>query len=99
VFRIGDRNLVNTVIDSDFQRALSKYELSSLGGERGVKVWSGELATATTLNQDVTTAFRSTRHSAICSRRLRHDRPRPRAPQRRRRLAGDRSGSSCPILA
>src|SRR6266480_4125252 len=57
VFRIGDRNLINTVIDSDFQRALSKYELSSLGNERGVKVWSGELATATTLNQDVTTAF------------------------------------------
>ena len=57
VFRIGDRNLINTVIDSDFQRALSKYELSSLGDERGVKVWSGELATATTLNQDVTTAF------------------------------------------
>ena len=57
VFRIGDRNLINTVIGSDFQRALSKYELSDLGGERGVKVWSGELATATTLNQDVTTAF------------------------------------------
>src|SRR5437588_6728372 len=57
VFRIGDRNLINTVIDSDFQRALSKYELSSLSDERGVKVWSGELATATTLNQDVTTAF------------------------------------------
>jgi alpha-2-macroglobulin len=57
VFRIGDRNLVNTVIDSDFQRALNRYELSSLGGERGVKVWSGELTTATTLNQDVTTAF------------------------------------------
>src|SRR5258706_12269543 len=57
VFRIGDRNLINTVIDSDFQRALSKYELSSLGDERGVKVWTGELATATTLNQDVTTAF------------------------------------------
>src|SRR5271156_4506868 len=57
VFRIGDRNLINTVIDSDFQRALSKYELSSLGDERGVKVFSGELATATTLNQEVTTAF------------------------------------------
>ena len=28
VFRIGDRNLINTVIDSDFQRALSRYELS-----------------------------------------------------------------------
>jgi uncharacterized protein YfaS (alpha-2-macroglobulin family) len=57
VFRIGDRNLINTVIDSDFQRALSRYELSSLGNERGVKVWSGELSTVTTLNQDVTTAF------------------------------------------
>ena len=31
--------------------------MSDLGDERGVKVWSGELATATTLNQDVTTAF------------------------------------------
>src|SRR5580700_10609410 len=57
VFRIGDRNLINTVIDGDFQRALSRYELSSLGDERGVKVWSGQLATVTTLNQDVTTAF------------------------------------------
>jgi len=57
VFRIGDRNLINTVIGSDFQRALSRYELSGLGEERGVKVWSGELTTATTLNQDVTTAF------------------------------------------
>src|ERR1700744_2452485 len=57
VFRIGDRNLINTVIEGDFQRALSRYELSSLGDERGVKVWSGQLTTAMTLNQDVTTAF------------------------------------------
>src|SRR4051812_3660916 len=57
VFRIGDRNLLNTVIDGDFQGTLNRYELNSLGDERGVKVWSGELATATTLNQDVTTAF------------------------------------------
>jgi uncharacterized protein YfaS (alpha-2-macroglobulin family) len=57
VFRIGDRNLINTVIGNDFQQALNKYQLSELGDERGVKVWSGELATATTLNQDVTTAF------------------------------------------
>src|SRR5271169_3046109 len=57
VFRIGDRNLINTVIDSDFQRQISSYQLSSLGDERGVKVWSGELTTATTLNEDVTTAF------------------------------------------
>jgi alpha-2-macroglobulin len=57
VFRIGDRNLINTVIDSDFQKPISRYQLSDLGDQRGVKVWSGELATANTLNQDVTTAF------------------------------------------
>ena len=57
VFRIGDRNLINTVIEGDFQRALNRYELSSLGDERGVKVWSGQLVTAVTLNEDVTTAF------------------------------------------
>ncbi|MBR1210251.1 alpha-2-macroglobulin [Bradyrhizobium sp. JYMT SZCCT0180] len=57
VFRIGDRNLINTVIDSDFQKTLSSYQLSDLGDEKGVKVWTGELATATTLNQDVITAF------------------------------------------
>src|SRR6478752_3888995 len=57
VFRIGDRNLINTVIDSDFQKTLSRYQLNDLSSERGVKVWSGELATASTLNQDVVTAF------------------------------------------
>ena len=58
VFRIGDRNLINTVVDSDFQQdALAAISCNDLGNERGVKVWSGELATATTLNQDVTTAF------------------------------------------
>jgi uncharacterized protein YfaS (alpha-2-macroglobulin family) len=57
VYRIGDRNLINTVIDSDFQRPINRYQLSDLGNEHGAKVWSGELTTATTLNQDVTTAF------------------------------------------
>src|SRR4030081_4103076 len=47
VFRIGDRNLVNSVIDSRIQGGVAKNELSSLGGEGGVKVWTGELATAT----------------------------------------------------
>ena len=31
VFRIGDRNLINTVIGSDFQQQLSSYQLSDLG--------------------------------------------------------------------
>ena len=57
VFRIGDRNLIDAVIDSDFQRPISKYQLGNLGNERGMKVWAGELATSSTLNQEVTTAF------------------------------------------
>jgi hypothetical protein len=57
VFRIGDRNLINTVIGSDFQTALSRYQLEALGDERGQKVWAGELSTETRLNEDVTTAF------------------------------------------
>ncbi len=57
VFRIGDRNLINTVIGSDFQTSLSKYQLDTLGDERGQKVWNGELATETRLNEEVTTAF------------------------------------------
>jgi uncharacterized protein YfaS (alpha-2-macroglobulin family) len=57
IFRIGDRNLLNTVLGDDFQSNLSSYQLDSLGNERGVQVWSGELATANVLNQDVTTAF------------------------------------------
>jgi uncharacterized protein YfaS (alpha-2-macroglobulin family) len=57
IYRIGDRNLINAVIDSDFQRPINRYELSDLGDQRGQKVWSGEVTTATTLNQDVTTAF------------------------------------------
>jgi uncharacterized protein YfaS (alpha-2-macroglobulin family) len=57
IFRIGDRNLINTVLGSEFQTTLSGEDLYSLGTERGVKVWSGEVATETKLNEDVTTAF------------------------------------------
>ncbi len=57
VFRIGDRNLLNTVLGSDFQRSLSPYELSQLGDETGAKVWSGELTLEAPLNQETTTAF------------------------------------------
>lgn len=57
IFRVGDRNLINSVLGSDFRRNLSTYELSVLGDEKGVKVWSGEVATQPTLNADVVTAF------------------------------------------
>ena len=57
VYRIGDRNLLDTVLGYDFQRNLSQYEAERLASERGAKVWSGELAVAPKLNTEVATAF------------------------------------------
>jgi hypothetical protein len=57
IYRIGDRNLINTVLGDDFQGSLSSYSATALGDETGVKVWSGEIATESRLNEDVTTAF------------------------------------------
>jgi uncharacterized protein YfaS (alpha-2-macroglobulin family) len=57
VYRIGDRNLIETVLGYDFQRNLSKSEAERIGNERGAKVWSGELAVEQQLNTEVTTAF------------------------------------------
>jgi len=57
IFRVGDRNLLNTVLGSDFQRSLYRYDTERLSGELGIKVWGGELAVERTLNADVTTAF------------------------------------------
>jgi uncharacterized protein YfaS (alpha-2-macroglobulin family) len=57
IYRVGDRNLIDTVLGSDFQRNLARYEADQLGNQSGQKVWSGELAVESTLNTDVTTAF------------------------------------------
>jgi uncharacterized protein YfaS (alpha-2-macroglobulin family) len=57
VYRVGDRNLIDTVLGYDFQRNLSPYEGEQLGSERGAKVWSGELAVEQKLNIEVVTAF------------------------------------------
>ena len=57
IYRIGDRNLVETLLGYDFQRNLSRYQAERLGNERGVKVWNGELAVESKLNIEVTTAF------------------------------------------
>jgi uncharacterized protein YfaS (alpha-2-macroglobulin family) len=57
VYRIGDRNLIDTVLGYDFQRNLRPYEAERLADERGAKVWGGELAVTPKLNAEVTTAF------------------------------------------
>jgi alpha-2-macroglobulin len=57
VYRIGDRNLTDTVLGSDFQRNLGRYEIDQLASERGMPVWKGQLAVENIRNKDVTTAF------------------------------------------
>ena len=57
VYRIGDRNLIDTVLGYDFQRNLSRYEIERLTNERGAKVWNGELVVEQKLNTEVATAF------------------------------------------
>ncbi len=57
VYRIGDRNLLATVLGYQFQRNLGRYAAERLGQETGTKMWSGELLVAQKLNTEVTTAF------------------------------------------
>jgi uncharacterized protein YfaS (alpha-2-macroglobulin family) len=57
VYRISDRNLIETVLGRDFQRNLDRYDIERLTESRGIKVWNGELAVEQTLNAEITTAF------------------------------------------
>ena len=57
VYRIGDRNLAQTLQGGDFQRQISSYELDTLKERNGARVYTGQLAVTTRLNEDVTTAF------------------------------------------
>jgi alpha-2-macroglobulin len=57
VYRVGDRNLVDTALGYQFQRNISRYQAERIGNESGAKVWSGELAVTPKLNTEVTTAF------------------------------------------
>jgi len=57
IYRIGDRNLLETVVGRDFQRNLDRYDLNRLAENRGSQVWKGEMAVEQVLNTDVTTAF------------------------------------------
>ncbi len=57
IYRIGDRNLIDTLSGYDFQQNISDYQAGSIASRRGEKVWSGELAVEQKLNTEVTTAF------------------------------------------
>ncbi len=57
IYRIGDRNLIDTLAGYDFQSNISDYQAEAITSRRGAKVWSGELAVEQKLNTEVTTAF------------------------------------------
>lgn len=57
VYRIGDRSLAQTLQSGDFQKQISTYDIDQLKDRTGAKVYSGEMAVASRLNEDVTTAF------------------------------------------
>jgi uncharacterized protein YfaS (alpha-2-macroglobulin family) len=57
VYRVGDRNLATVVQSGDFQKQISSYDVDNLKERLGAQVFSGELAVASRLNEDVTTAF------------------------------------------
>ena len=57
IYRIGDRNLLDSLLGYEFQRNMSRYQSERLASERGAKIWNGELAVESKLNAEVTTAF------------------------------------------
>src|SRR5262249_37290109 len=57
IYRIGDRNLLETVVGRNFKRNLARYALTRLAETRGSQVWKGEMSVEQVLNTDVTTAF------------------------------------------
>jgi alpha-2-macroglobulin len=57
VYRIGDRNLIDTVQGSDFKRSLYRYDVHRLADERGAPVWRGAVHVNVALNSDVTTTL------------------------------------------
>jgi uncharacterized protein YfaS (alpha-2-macroglobulin family) len=57
IFRIGDRGLVGAVGGESFLKQMQTYEVETLRERSGQRVWQGELAVASRLNEDVTTAL------------------------------------------
>jgi uncharacterized protein YfaS (alpha-2-macroglobulin family) len=63
VYRIGDRNLIDTVAgagyaNGNFQKSLDRSDIEQLKNSSGSQVWKGDLAVdSKALNAEVTTAF------------------------------------------
>lgn len=57
IYRIGDRNLLATILDRRFERNLTAAEAEQIESRSGSRIWSGELAVEPKLNAEVATAF------------------------------------------
>ena len=58
VYRIGDRNLLDTVVGENFQRSLSRYELKQLSQRNAAsRCGTANSKVESPLNAEVTTAF------------------------------------------
>lgn len=57
ILHVGDRNLVATLRAGSFRDQIGDAGFRQLAADEGRKVWSGSLAVAAKLNEDVKTAF------------------------------------------
>lgn len=56
LYRVGDRNLISSILDGQFQSDLGSYQTEQLRNRFGAEVWSGTVDIETKLNKDITTA-------------------------------------------
>ncbi len=57
IFRIGDRGLVDAVMNGDLSRQLHRWSLQELGEKKGQRVYKGQLKVRSKLNDEVTSAI------------------------------------------
>lgn len=57
LFRIGDRNMISSVLGSDFRGQINGYAAGDIARDKGQLVWEGTLETPAPQNQDITTAI------------------------------------------
>ena len=56
LYRIGDRNLIGSVLSSDFRAQISGYSAGDIAAQKGSLVWQGTVETPSPLTAEVTTA-------------------------------------------
>ncbi len=56
IYRVGDRNLAQTLQSGDLSRQLSTWDVETIENRNGEKIYAGELPVTQKLNAEVTTA-------------------------------------------